>query len=158
GGTIQHTTAAGISLTSTKGPSFNNMKIQTTGKSGVSGTSVTDFTFTNGLIDSSGTSGAPVDDRSNIGFGFQSAGTENNVSCVVTITGNTLTNAFEHGIDIQNFAGTISNATITGNTLTSPTSSASSLGSGVRLLGFGSATGTSNITKATITNNTITNF
>ncbi|HEX3528831.1 MAG TPA: Ig-like domain-containing protein [Thermoanaerobaculia bacterium] len=158
GGTIQHTTAAGISLTSTKGPSFNNMKIQTTGKSGVSGSSVTDFTFTNGLIDSSGTAAAPVDDRSNIGFGFQSAGTENNVSGVVTITGNTLTNAFEHGIDIQNFAGTISNATITGNTLTSSTSSGSSLGSGIRLLGFGSASGTSNITKATISNNTVTNF
>jgi hypothetical protein len=158
GGTIQHTTAAGISLTSTKGPSFNNMKIQTTGQSGVSGKTVTDFTFTNGLIDSSGTAAAPVDDRSNIGFGFQSAGTENNVSGVVTITGNTLTNAFEHGIDIQNFAGTITNAVITGNTLTSPTSSASSLGSGIRLLGFGSASGASNITKASITNNTVTNF
>jgi large repetitive protein len=145
-------------LTSTKGPSFNNMKIQTTGKSGVSGTTVSDFTFTDGLIDASGTGSAPVDDRSNIGFGFQSSVNENNLSGVVTITGNTLTNAYEHGIDIQNFAGTITNAIITGNTLTSDTSSANTHGSAIRLLGFGFAGGTSNITKATISTNTITNF
>jgi hypothetical protein len=158
GGTIQNTTGAGISLTSTTSPSFNNMNIQTTTKSGVSGTQVTNFTFTNGTINNSGTAGAPVDDRSNIGFGFQTATTENNVSGVVTITGNTLTNATEHGVDIQNFAGTITNAVITGNTVTSSTSAATSLGSGIRLLGFGHAAGVSNITKALIDSNTVTNF
>jgi len=158
GGTIQNTTGAGISLTQTSNLSFDRMNIQTTGRSGVSGTQVATFTFTNGTINNSGTLSAPVDDRSNIGFGFQSTVTENNVSGVVTITGNTLTNAFEHGVDIQNFAGTITNAVITGNTLTSSTSSASSSGSGIRLLGFGSSSGVSNITKALIDSNTITNF
>ena len=37
GGTIQHTTGAGIALTSTTAPSFNNMRIQTTAGSGVDG-------------------------------------------------------------------------------------------------------------------------
>jgi hypothetical protein len=136
------------------------MLIQTTGLSGLSGTQVVDFSFTNGKIDSSGTSAAPVDDRSNIGFGFQPGvnPTNNNVSGVVTITGNTLTNAFEHGIDIQNFSGTISNATIQNNTLTSSTTPANTNGSAIRLLGFGSTSVVSNITKATISGNTITNF
>jgi hypothetical protein len=157
GGAIQNKTVA-ISLTSTTAPSFDRMFIQNTTQSGISGTQVAGFTLINSVVDSSGSAGAPVDNRSNLGFGFQSALTENNLSGVVTITGNTLTNAYEHGIDIQNFSGTITNATITGNTITSSTAAAASHGSGIRLLGFGSAGGVSNVTTATISGNTITNF
>jgi hypothetical protein len=147
-----------VLLTSTKGPSFNNLTIQNTTLSGVSGTQVTDFTYTNGVITNSGTTTGG--DESNIYFGTATGvnPADRNVSGVVTITGNTLSNAFEHGIDIQNFSGTISNATISGNTIASSTSSSTSHGSGIRLLGFGSNSVVSNITKATIANNTITNF
>jgi hypothetical protein len=159
GGAIQDTSGAGISLTNTQKVVIDRMFIQDTGQSGVGGTQVVDFTFTNSRIDNSGTSyPSNADNDSNIGFGFQGAVTENNLSGVVVITGNTLTNATEHGIDIQNFAGTISNATITGNSITSSTSSGTSHGSGIRLLGFGHAGGTSNITKATIASNSIFNF
>src|SRR6185295_3594334 len=57
GGTIQQTTAAGISLTSTTGPSFDRMQIQNTGSSGIDGTQVTNFTFTNGSISGAGNAG-----------------------------------------------------------------------------------------------------
>jgi len=156
GGTIQNTTSHGISLTSTLSPSFDRMNIQNTSGSGVKGTTVTNFTFTNGTVNNSGTGGGT--DESNIAFNTSAAGTENNVSGTVTITGNTLTNSLYHGIDILNFNGTLSNVTLTGNTLTSSTTAASSLGSGIRLQASGSATTVANITKATLSTNTISNF
>src|SRR6185295_6919114 len=76
----------------------------------------------------------------------------------VTITGNTLTTAFYHGIDIFNFNGTISNANISSNTITSTTSTATSKGIGIRFIAFGSATTIANVTTATIANNTVSNF
>ncbi|HEV7509691.1 MAG TPA: IPTL-CTERM sorting domain-containing protein [Thermoanaerobaculia bacterium] len=156
GGTVQNTTSHGVSLTSTLSPSFDRMNIQNTAGSGIKGTTVTNFSFTNGSINNSGTGGGT--DESNIAFNTSAAGTENNVSGTVTITGNSLTNSRFHGIDILNFNGTLSNVTLTGNTLTSATSAASSLGSGIRLQASGSATTVANITKATLGSNTITNF
>jgi uncharacterized repeat protein (TIGR01451 family) len=159
GGAIQNATAAGILLTSTTSPSFDRMFIQNTARSGISGTQVVNVTITNCRINNTGTSfPSNADDDSNIGFGFQAATTENNLSGVVTITGNTLTNAMEHGIDIQNFAGTITDANISNNILTSSTSSGTTHGSAIRLLGSGHAGGVSSITKALINANTITNF
>jgi hypothetical protein len=156
GGTIQRTTGDGISLVNTMSPSFTNMIIQNTAGDGIAGTQVVNFSFVNGSIDNSGTGlGA---ESANIAFNTTSAGTENNLSGVVTIAGNSLTNSFYHGVDIFNFNGTISNATILGNTITSSTSTASSLGSGIRLIAFGSATTVANVTKATIANNVVLNF
>jgi hypothetical protein len=166
GGAIQNTTGAGISLTSTNNVSIDRLFIQNTGDSGVKGTGVVNFAFTNGRIDNSGTTlGA---DMSNIGFNATAAGTENNLSGTVTITGNTLTNAYYNGIDIFNFNGTISDANISSNALTSSvnggavpcggTPATCSKGSGIRFIAFGSAGTIANVTKATIANNTVTNF
>ena len=154
GGTIQKTTSHGVSLTSTLNPTFNAVTIKNTGGSGVKGTGVTNFSFTNGSIDTTG-SGA---DESNIAFNAAAAGTENNVSGTVTITGNSLTNSFWHGVDVQNFNGTLANIILSNNTITSPTSTATSKGSGIRLQALGSATTAANVTKATISNNVISNF
>ena len=158
GGTIQHTTARGIQLTNTDKVSLNDIKVDTTGNAGIGGSGVTDFSLTYSTVSNNGSNGTSLD--SNVDFGTATGGapTDDNVDGVVTITNNVLTNAHEHGIDIQNYSGTISNATISNNTLTSATSAASSSGSGIRLLGFGSAGGTSNITKATISNNAINYF
>jgi hypothetical protein len=156
GGTIQNTTSHGISLTSTLSPSFNWMNIQSTAASGVKGTQVTNFTFTNGTINNSGTGGGT--NESNIAFNIGAAGTETNLTGTVSITGNSLTNARWHGVDITNFNGTIASADISNNTVTSSTSVATSLGSGIQFLAQGSATTLANITKATITNNIISNF
>ena len=156
GGTIQKTTSDGVSLTGTLSPSFTNLTIKDTAGHGVRGTAVTNFTYLNGSIDNSGTAlGA---EAANIGFNTTAAGTENNLSGNVTITGNSLTNAYYHGVDIFNFNGTIADANISNNTITSSNSTATSKGTGVRLVAFGSATTVANVTKATISNNVISNF
>ncbi len=154
GGTIQHTTSHGVSLTSTSNPSFTSVTIQSTGGSGVKGTGVTGFSFTNGTIDTTG-AGA---DESSIAFNMGVTGTENNVSGTVTITGNSLLNSGWHGVDIQNFNGTLDNLTISSNTITSSTSTATSKGSGIRIQPLGSGTTAASVTKATIANNVISNF
>jgi hypothetical protein len=156
GGTIQDTTGHGISLTSTLSPSFDRMNIDDTGGSGIKGTDVTNVTITNCAISDSAT--ALGTDESNIAFNTQAAGTENNLDGVVTITGNTLTNAFFHGVDVLNFNGTLTDVTISNNTMTSTTSTATSKGSGIRFQALGSAATVANVTKATIANNVISNF
>jgi hypothetical protein len=156
-----------ILLTNANTTAFDRIFIQTTTDSGVKGTTSANFSFTNGKIDNSGTGlGA---ETSNIAFNTTAAGTENNISGTLTITGNTLTNAYYHGIDIFNFNGTISDANISNNTITSSvqggtaiacgaTPATCSKGTGIRFVAFGSASTVANVTKATINGNTITNF
>mgnify|MGYP003770106149 CR=1 FL=1 len=154
GGTIQRTTGDGISLTSTLGPSFDRMIISNTAGSGVKGNGVTNFTFTNGTIDTSGTNA----DDSNLAFNAAVAGTENNISGTLTITGNTLQNALWHGLDVQNFNGTLSDIQVSSNTVTSSTSTTTSKGTGIRIQALGSASTAASITKGAIANNTIRNL
>jgi hypothetical protein len=156
GGAIRNTTSHGISLTTTLSPSFVRMFIRNTAGSGVNGTDVTNFTFTDGVIDNSGTGAAA--DTSNIAFNTSAAGTENNVDGTVTISNNTLTNALWHGIHILNFSGTMDNLIVTGNTITSATGIAASKGYAVNVGTLGSASAASNLTKANISNNVVTNF
>lgn len=156
GGTIQNTTGNGISLTNTTSPSFDRIIVQSTARSGIAGTGVVNFTLTNSTVASS-SSPANLHDA-NIDFQLTGVGPENNLSGVVTITDNTLTNASYHGIDIFNRAGTITNATITGNGITSSTVAANSLGSGIRFIAFGTAASVAKIMKADVNNNQITNF
>jgi len=156
GGTIQNTSGAGISLSGVTSPSFASMNIQNTGGSGIAGAGVVNFTFVNGTINNSGTAlGA---DDSNIAFNTVPAGTENNVSGVVTITGNNLTLPYYHGVDIINYNGTISSLNISSNTITSATSTVNSKGSGILIQILGSASTVANLTKATILTNVISNF
>jgi len=160
GGAIQNSTGAGALLTSTTSPSFDRMFIGNSSSSGVLGATVTNFSFTNGRIEASGTGN--INNASNIAFNAQSGGTENNLSGVVTITGNTLLNAFHNGVEIFNYSGTISDATISNNTLTSLTNTGgnypTSLGSAIKLIAFGGAGNVASITRATIDGNTINNF
>jgi hypothetical protein len=158
GGTIQHTSGVGVSLTNTSNVSLTSMAIANTTGSGISGTQVINFSFVNGSIDSSNQSPV-VGDGSNIAFGQPSAGsTESNISGTLTITGNTLTNAFVDGVLVHNFAGTLSGVNISNNTITSGTTASVSTGSGIQLIANGSATTVANVTQATINNNTIRNF
>jgi hypothetical protein len=159
GGTIQNTTGFGISLTTTFSPSFTNVRVLNTAGHGVGGTDVTNFTFKNGRIDGSNADALTTTEEANIGFYVnETNSTRNNLDGVVVITGNVLTNAQFHGIDIFNFSGTITSATISNNTITSSTSTAASQGGGIRLIAFGSATTIANVTLANITNNVISNF
>lgn len=154
GGIIQNTTGHGISLTNTLSPSFTNMFIHDTGGSGVSGTTVTNFTFNYGKVDNSGNSVG----EANITFNNNGTNLGNNLTGTVSVINNQLTDAFDSGFEVQSSDGTISNLTITGNTITSPTSTATSKGSGIKIILIGTASTVSNLTKATISNNTISNF
>jgi hypothetical protein len=156
GGTIQNCTSHGILLTNTTNPSFNYLNIQNTSGSGIKGTQVNGFTCTNTIIGNTGTGGGT--DESNIAFNSAASGTETNILGTVTITNNTLTNSQWHGIDIQNFNGTIDLATISSNTITSTTSTATSKGTGIRFQALGSPTTVANVTKAAISFNNISNF
>ena len=156
GGFIANTSSHGVQLTNTVAPSITRMRIQNTGGNGVNGTEVNGFTFANGSIDSTGASIA--NNSANIAFNTTSSGNERNIYGAVSITNSSLTNSRHHGIELFNFNGTLSSVTISGNTLTSSTSSATSQGWGIGLIGFGSGSTVANVTAASITNNVITNF
>ena len=76
---------------------------------------------------------------------------------MVTITNNVISLTEAEGIDIENWAGTISDATISNNAL-SDTGDVATPGSAITLIGSGLAASAANITKATVANNTITDF
>src|ERR1043166_6325598 len=145
GGSIQ-SAAIGISLNSTTSPSFDRMLIQTTSDSGVSGIAVTNFTFTNGKIDSAGN--ASFD--SAIAFNGNGSGLGNNIAGTLTITGNTLTNSFYSGVDVQSDNGTVTNANISNNTITN-----TNQGLGTNFNGQNSASTVFNLQNATINQNNL---
>ena len=152
GGTIQSTTGHGISLTNTTSPSFRNMHLLNTGNSGVNGTQVNGFSFTDGRITGAG----DASDENSITFDDSLTATPN-LTGAVTITNNVITDTEAEGIDIQNFAGTITDANISTNAL-DDTGDVATPGSAISLLGSGTATSAANITRATIANNTIVDF
>src|SRR5262249_52596858 len=139
-----------------RSPSFDRMHVTTTAGQGIAGTGVTNFSFTNGTIDNTGTGHAV--DSSNIGFNTVLGGTTANVSGAVTITGNSLSTSYYHGIDIQNYSGTISDLNISNNTFTSDTVSANSNGTAIRVDANDSASSEASITKGELNGNTIANF
>ncbi len=145
GGAIQNA-GVGISLTTTQSVSIDRLLIQTTTHSGVNGTSVTNFSFTNGKIDSAG--GATFE--SAIGFNGVSTGVGNNIAGTLTITGNTLTNSFYSGVDVQSDNGTVTNANISNNTITN-----TNQGLGINFNGSNNASTAFNLQNATINQNNI---
>jgi hypothetical protein len=163
GGTLQNQTGNAISLTNVTDVSFNHINIQNTAHNGVKGKGVNNFTFNYGTINNSGGTGpvgTPGD--SNIYFGESTYGTsvggEKNLTGTVSIVGNTLNNAFYHGVHILNYDGTITDLNVSGNSMTSSTSAASSNGTGVHIVDFGTNSTVSNITKGQINNNDFLNF
>ncbi|MFC7503971.1 beta strand repeat-containing protein [Nocardioides sp. GCM10030258] len=157
GGVILNTTGAGISLTNADDVSFNNMRIAGTNRSGVQGVGVTGFSFTNGIILQAGDS-AVNDNDSSIAFNTTTGGQNNNVDGAVTITGNSLQAAYGGGVDIFNYAGTITNANISNNQISSSFDNALSRRSGIALNLFGSTTTVASLVMGTIDNNTVTGF
>ncbi|TPJ79051.1 right-handed parallel beta-helix repeat-containing protein [Mesorhizobium sp. B2-6-2] len=145
GGTIQNTTGDAISLTNTSNVSFDRMNLQSTGGSGINGTQVVNFSFTNGTIANAGNAGF----ESAIAFNGSGSGLGNNIAGTLTVTGNTFTNAFYSGLDVQSDNGTVTNANISNNTITNPGFS------GVNLVGTGNASTVFNLNNATIANNNI---
>ncbi|MGW5237401.1 Ig-like domain-containing protein [Monashia sp. NPDC004114] len=152
GGTIQATTGDGISLTNTTSPSFRNMRLLNTGNNGVNGTQVSGFSFTDGTITGAG----DASDENSITFDDSLTATPN-LTGAVTITNNVISQTEAEGVDIENWAGTITDANISNNAL-SDTGDVATPGSAITLIGSGLAASAANITKATVANNTITDF
>ena len=156
GGTIQNTTGSAISLTNTLNPSFAHLNIQNTALSGIRGTLVNGFSLQYSTINNVNTSHSATD--SNVAFNTTATGTDKNLTGTVTITNNLLNNSYQHGVDISQYDGTISNLNISSNSFTSSSMTGNSFGSAVRLQILGSAGTAANLTKASINNNTVRNF
>jgi hypothetical protein len=152
GGTIQSTTGHGVALTNTTSPSFRNMRLLNTGDSGVNGTQVNGFTFIDGTITGAG----DASDENSITFDDSLTSTPN-LTGAVTITNNVIDQTEAEGVDIENWGGTISNVNISGNAL-SDTGDVATPGSAVTLIANGLPASAASITKATVANNTITDF
>jgi hypothetical protein len=152
GGTIQATSDHGISLTNTTSPSFRNMRLLNTGNSGINGTQVTGFSFVDGTITGAG----DASDENSITFD-DSLGTTPNLTGVVTITNNVISQTEAEAIDILNFAGTITSANVSNNAL-SDTGDVATPGSAISIIANGTPSTAGSITTATVANNTITDF
>jgi hypothetical protein len=171
GGTIQNITGAtipsgeGIYLSSATNLSFDQMNIHDTSGSGVRGdNAVNNFTFTNGTMNNNGSTSGPGggNQESSIAFNDPTgSATNTKVQGTVIVTGNTLTNALWFGVSILQFNGQLDDVNISNNTLTSGTTTGTggnSFGSGIQIVPGGTASAASNLTKAELNNNTITNF
>lgn len=144
GGTIQNTTAAGISLSNTHNVSLNYMNISNTAAAGVTGSGVSgSFTVQNSTI------------QNTVGHNIGLSG----VTGTVDISNNTLLDANEdggtdfldenNGIDIANTTGTLSSLTISNNLIRGTAGTTSDVGVALHL------DGTAALTTATISQNTI---
>ena len=157
GGTIQNTTGAGISLTSTSSVSLNNLTVSgTPNAAGIDGTGVTGFSFTNGTVTGNGTSSHSALDAS-LAFNDDGA-TISNLSGAVTVTKSVFGNAYGGGLSVLNRSGAISSATVTGNTVTSPAAAADSQGYGISFDLSGSSSTTAGLSAGSISTNTVTGF
>jgi hypothetical protein len=155
GGTIANSTGAGVLLTSTSSVSLNNLTVNSTPNApGIDGTGVAGFSFTNGTVTGSGTvSKGSLD--SNIAFNDDGVA---NVTGAVTVSNSVLSNAYRHGVDVRNSAGTVSALTVSNNNVVSPTAVANTAGSGIVVQARGTATTAATITGGSITGNSVTNF
>ncbi|MEI7769108.1 MAG: Ig-like domain-containing protein [Chloroflexales bacterium] len=154
GGSIQNITNDGILLSNVQNIALDQMNIQSTGNNGINGALVTNFSFTNGTINASGNTAF----ESNIAFNGSGTSVGNNINGTLTVTGNTLTNAYYSGLDVQSDNGSVTNATISNNTITSTADVATSKGYGINLVGTGNASTAFNLDNATISGNAIANF
>jgi hypothetical protein len=140
----------GVQITDATNVTMDRDSISAVAGSCVKGTKVVNFSLTNSTISGAGASGVAFDDAVTL--------TENNLSGNVTIANNNISTPTQHGIDINNFNGTITSINVTGNSVISATTTALSTGSGIRILANGSATTVAKVVSGSITNNTVQNF
>jgi hypothetical protein len=157
GGTIANSTSHAISLDTTQGLSLNDMSVTSPQHAGIKGQGVNGLSFTNGTISGAGAAQNDQNDSS-LALNNTAGGVNDNVHGAVTVNNNVLSNAYGGGVDIQNYNGTISNALIQNNAVSSSSLPANSKGNAIFLRLLGSATTVANLTKATISGNTVTNF
>ena len=150
GGTIQNTSGDGISLTNTLSPSFNNMNLQLNAGNGVNGTQVANFSYTNGRIHDAG----DASDESCVSFDNLNGA---NATGTFTFTNNQCTQTEANGVDVENWGANLSDVNVSNNQFTDKGDVATP-GSAVLLIGNSSPSTSGVVTKASLNNNTITDF
>ncbi len=151
GGTVQRSTGAGISLSSTTSPSFTDMLIETSAGSGISGSSVTGFTLAGSTVADNGTY-ANISGYNQDGLDFTRG-----LTGTATISNSTVRNSADSGLQVTDSSGSL-NLTVTGSTfsdegLSVPGASDPLLGDGVEVLPDGSTSATVSVTNSTFTTN-----
>ncbi|MFN8346833.1 MAG: Ig-like domain-containing protein [Spirosomataceae bacterium] len=104
GGTIQNSTGAGVSLTTTSKVNLSYMNIQGNGDDGIAGTTVTDFTLANCTVTNNGNS--TIDE----GIEFT------NLLGTSTINNCTVTNNAHNNFKLDNANGTMTSLTVSNST------------------------------------------
>ncbi|WP_169735723.1 beta strand repeat-containing protein [Intrasporangium oryzae] len=157
GGTIQNTTGAGVSLTSTKNVSLTNLTVTGTPNApGIDGTGVSGFSFVSGTISGNGTASH---NALHSGIAFNDDGpTIANVTDAFTVSKSNLVGAYGGGIHVVNRSGILTSVTVTNNTVQSPAASADSAGSGILFDLSGSSTTTAAIGSGSISGNSVTGY
>ncbi|MDQ6438139.1 Ig-like domain-containing protein [Mesorhizobium sp. LHD-90] len=113
GGTIQNTTGAGISLTSTAQVNLGYMNIQNSGDDGISGTSVTGFTMNRSNVTNNGN----AINEDGVDFGGSGVLTPNGLFGTAMVTNSVFTGNYYNQFTVRNSINTV-DLTMTGSTIT----------------------------------------
>ena len=139
GGVIQNSTGPGISLTSTRSPSFSWMTIQNGGDDGIRGSSVASFTLASSTVSGNGN----AVNESGIDFVGGLTGT-------ASISSSTVTGSAENHVVVTDGSGSL-NLTVTESSFTS--TSATIGNDGIHLDANDTASITASVTGSTFDNN-----
>ena len=107
GGTIQATTGDGILLTSTRGVSFDQIRVQNNLGSGLDGNTVTNFTLTNSTFSANGNSNAGTVEEGNLRF--------DGLLGTASITNNIIGLGYTDNLRVTNTTGTLDRLTVSNN-------------------------------------------
>jgi Big-like domain-containing protein/cadherin-like protein/VCBS repeat protein len=146
GGVIQSSTGVGISLTSTRDVSLDQMNITSSGDDGIRGQGVTNFTLDKSNLTNNGNAAA----ENGIQFG-EATGSVAGAFGTVSITNTDVTGSAGNNVHIRNTSGTLDNLTVTNSTFNNlnDTTGANSF--------LFEATDTAVVTEAFITGSTFSN-
>jgi VCBS repeat-containing protein len=156
GGTIQSSTAAGVSLSSTTAPSFTDMVIKNNATSGVSGSSVSGFALAGSTVSGNG-SGTGTNGNFEDGLNFGDGGSGSGLTGTATISNSTIQNSADNNMQvIDNTSGSLS-LTVIGSTF-SGTGTNEHTNDGMQLIENGGVGMTVSVTGSTFTNNHANQF
>jgi VCBS repeat-containing protein len=135
GGTIQSSTGAGISLSSTSNVNLSLMRVTGSGEDGILGSGVTGFSLSNSLVTNNGNA------LGENGFDFS------NLFGTASITSSTISGSHNNNATIRNSSGTLTMLTVTGSMFSSNTSTSD--GDGLLFEASGTANMSINVSGST---------
>ena len=139
GGTIQKTSGAGISLTSTRDVNLGYMVVQNSASDGISGSSVTNFSLANSSVTGNG------DATTERGVEFT------NLWGTASVTNSTVSGNAEDNLYVTNSSGTLTLLTVTNSTFSNTSTTIGN--DGILFLGTGTAVMAISVSGSTFSNN-----